>query len=168
MGHRTTHPVARTVASQVARLLTPAVALESDVEPTGNSSHGNKLRTSSGTIDSCPWVGDSVASWVADGVASEGGATPRFALAHDPAPDGAGPRRGSLPLRFRQPQPCLASDAAESRHSAAVASPSWRGPRPDSIHAADQSPTEPRPRRAPLLAACRRPNGARLCSARAL
>jgi len=113
MGHRTTHPMARYVARQLARQLTATVAPKSNTKPTSNSFPDNNLGTSPGTVGWGPWVSASVAAWVADGVASEGGATLRFALAPDQAPVGTGPRRGSLPLRLREPQPRLASDTAD-------------------------------------------------------
>ena len=89
--------MARWVALWLARHLTPAAAIESNTEATSNFFTDNDLGTRRGSIESHPWVSTCVATCVAQWVASEGGATPRFALAHDPAPVGAGPRPGVAP-----------------------------------------------------------------------
>ena len=133
-GHRIAKPMAARVARRLARHLPRAMAPECNTEPTSNSLTNNGLGASPTSTESGPWVRSSVATWVAAWVGSEGGATPRFAVAHDPTPVGAGPHRGSLPLRVQQPQPCLASDAAECRHSPAVASPSWHGRGRNRVH----------------------------------
>ena len=89
--------MARWVAPGLARHLTPAVAIETGIEATSNSFPDNDLGPRRGSIESHPWVSTWVATCVAQWVASEGGATPRFALAPDPAPIGAGPRPGVAP-----------------------------------------------------------------------
>ena len=93
MGHRTTHPMARSVARQLARHLTPTVAIETAVDPTRNSFIDNDLGAARGTIGSRPWVSASVATWVAAWAAREGGATPPGAPRFAPS---AGPSGGAV------------------------------------------------------------------------
>jgi hypothetical protein len=84
---RTGHRAATSVATHSAPHLAPHSALRD---------RGARPESQLASADlKVFWVAGRVADWVTD----EGGATPRFALAPDPAPDGAGSAWGSLPLR---------------------------------------------------------------------
>ncbi len=98
MGHRAAITMATLSAQRLTPRLTRAVAHVNHGSSDQNSLTGKDFCQTGGARLTGRWVASQVASWVATWVASKRGATPRVAVAPDPAPGGAGSRQGVAPL----------------------------------------------------------------------